>query len=525
VYWAKEDDPVLFSQLFGKKMNWNLSEAEFARQLKTRYFNGNIMFTGEGRDLEGYIFNGVYWKAVSLHSAELHKNHFDQLYDWYSEKLVSEEAEMPENIYKALENQIAGLNTCQMRHSIIRIFKADNYEKHVKWNKNTELFVFEDCVYDLQHDKFVKANAQDYMNMSCGKIYNIGQRPVFGEKDTEVEKQEKSRKALIVKAAIDTAKENIKLFFQGIVNECDYDFFVKLLASFLRQGNKEEKGYFWLGRGRNGKGTTSEMLQNGLGNYWGELSMDYYTIHSKDIDRPNQNLYNCRNARVLNSSEVNNEDAFNRPTSFISSKFKGLTGQDVQTPREVGTKVTASFKAGTVLIQLNGMPNFSKMELSLTERIVVTEFPYSFTDNQELLLSDPIKYKMKDMSLKSKFAKEEYRIALIDILFESYQEYKKDFTIPESVKKYTNSYFSTQSIKALIDEYYEYDEKSKISLEDIKSKYKINEGKHLSIKNISIELTEAGYEVKKNQGYAYLKHYKLQVGELDNVQESNNELY
>ena len=294
-------------------------------------------------------------------------------------------------------------------------------------------------MYDLQHDKFVKANAQDYMNMSCGKIYNIGQRPVFGEKDTEVEKQEKSRKALIVKAAIDTAKENLKLFFQGIVNECDYDFFVKLLASFLRQGNKEEKGYFWLGRGRNGKGTTSEMLQNGLGNYWGELSMDYYTIHSKDIDRPNQNLYNCRNARVLNSSEVNNEDAFNRPTSFISSKFKGLTGQDVQTPREVGTKITASFKAGTVLIQLNGMPNFSKMELSLTERIVVTEFPYSFTDDQELLLSDPIKYKMKDMSLKSKFAKEEYRIALIDILFESYQEYKKDFTIKISTRSTDNN--------------------------------------------------------------------------------------
>ena len=74
--------------------------------------------------------------TVSLHSAELHKNHFDQLYDWYSEKLVSEEAEMPENIYKALENQIAGLNTCQMRHSIIKIFTADNYEKLVKWNKN-----------------------------------------------------------------------------------------------------------------------------------------------------------------------------------------------------------------------------------------------------------------------------------------------------------------------------------------------------------------------------------------------------
>ena len=34
----------------------------------------------------------------------------------------------------------------KMRHSIIKIFKADNYEKHVKWNQNTELFVFEDHI-------------------------------------------------------------------------------------------------------------------------------------------------------------------------------------------------------------------------------------------------------------------------------------------------------------------------------------------------------------------------------------------
>ena len=51
------------------------------------------------------------------------------------------------------------------------------------------------------------------------------------------------------------------------------------------------------------------------------------------------------------------------------------------------------------------------------------------------------------MTIKTKFETEEYRIAMIDIMFDYYKQYIKDgMVIPKSVKNYTNSYSGTQNI-------------------------------------------------------------------------------
>jgi phage/plasmid-associated DNA primase len=287
------------------------------------------------------------------------------------------------------------------------------------------------------------------------------------------------------------------------------------MSSFLKQENKEEKGYFWLGKGRNGKGTSTDGLRNVLGNYWGELSIDYYTNHSQGLDRPNQNLYNCRNARVLNSSEVNETDAFNRPVTFLSANFKGITGQDVMTPRELGTKNVANFIAGKTLIQLNKMPSFPIIDEALRQRIVIHEFPNTFTDDLDLIKSDPSKYKMKDIGLKEKLHTEVFRIAFTNLLFEYYRLYKVEYVIPQSVKDFTQSYFAEQSIKSFIQKYYEpsFALKTSIALETIKQEYMTLTDKKVSVKKIKDELDEAGYDVRKINGIYSLKDYQPRVSE------------
>jgi hypothetical protein len=77
---------------------------------------------------------------------------------------------------------------------------------------------------------------------------------------------------------------------------------MKLLSS-LRQ-NKDER-HFWLGLASKGRYVNS---CGRISATIGELSMDYYTCYTKDKDRPNQNLYNCRNARILNSSEIGDDN-------------------------------------------------------------------------------------------------------------------------------------------------------------------------------------------------------------------------
>ena len=62
------------------------------------------------------------------------------------------------------------------------------------------------------------------------------------------------------------------------------------------------RAYFWLGAGRNGKGTLTALLKSVLGNYFGELNLAYCTTYEKSADAPNNNLFMCRHARMLSTS-------------------------------------------------------------------------------------------------------------------------------------------------------------------------------------------------------------------------------
>ena len=223
-------------------------------------------------------------------------------------------------------------------------------------------------------------------------------------------------------------KEDIIKTIKNIFSsEEEFNHIMKVISSFLIQTNKEEKAYFWLGDGRNGKGTISTLLRNVLNNYWGELNTEYYTTYKHRADEPNQNLYNCRNARILNSSEVPNQNEKGEKIKFINDAFCRLTGNDIIQARELGTKNVAVFKAGKVLIQLNDMPSFTgninKKDVSLKERIEIHKLPYSFTDNEELLRSNPEKYKAIDRSIKVKFSTDEYRHVMLNLMLEYFKLY------------------------------------------------------------------------------------------------------
>jgi phage/plasmid-associated DNA primase len=497
VKWAKEDNPALYNTLFGKKINWDLSEAEFAKKLKEICFdNKHVLFTGKGREPEGYLYNGVYWVDLSLHNAELKQKHFDNLYKFYIEALKKDKDNLEENVYKSLMGQIKTLNTNKTRTNILKIFQADNYVANVEWNKNRKLFVFENKVYDLEKDAFVPSNPEDYINTSCGYKYD----------DSETQELKK-------------AVKTIEDFVNSILLETDRDYVWTLLGSCVVQSNKEEKAYFLLGIGRNGKGTLLKPVKNSIGKYWGDLNMNYYTTHDKGADIPNQNLYNCRNARVISSVEVSDSDYQNKAVKFVSDKFKTLSGNDTIYARELGTKNAAYFQAGKAFIQTNVMPVFTKLDTSLKDRIVVINFPYTFKTDP-----DPTKRNERpiDVSLKDEFDKEIYKTAMISILFKYYKIYKtKGLVIPESVKSYTKSYFASESIKGWIDENFEQKESSHIDLRTISTMFEEATDKKLSVRNLKKELEDLGYVVKTIHGVVVLKFFNLKKTEADNNSPTN----
>ena len=502
-WWARTDNPVLYEQIFGKKNNWTLSEAVYAQKFKEICFDNNIVFTGKNMNPEGFLFNGVYWEQLSLHNAELQKGKFDKLYQWYLTQQEHEKKEMPIDTYMALKKEVNGINSYRVRTAVLKIFKAENYESHIEWNKNPYLFIFEDAVFDLSVGTFVEANPLDYMNVSCGKKWNVDLSNGIG---------------------LEKAKAELVSLFRSCVHSCDYEYIMYQLSLFLEMYNRGEKGFFWLRCGGNGKGTITNALRNALGNYWGELQVEYYTTSNRDADRPNQNLYNCRYARVLNSSEVDRTDANNRPTTFNSQKFCQLTGQDPVYVRELGTKETIHYIAGTTLIQLNVMPEFKTIDDAIRRRVEVWEFPNTFTDDAILLQKDPIRCKRPDKSLKEKLRTDVYRIALLSILFEYYTKYQKEgLAVTPNIVSFTKKYIDSHLLRPFIEETYEYQENSHLDLRDFQINYQEFYNKHLSIKQIKEALEKEDFVTTKQSGYYQLRHYKKKACLLVNSEQEEEE--
>ena len=228
--------------LENSNINWDLSEAEFAKALKRICFNDKqVLFTGKEREADGYLFNGVYWTSLSLHNAELKKEHFDNLYKYYIKELEEIKNDIDEKIYNNLLGTIKSLNTHKTRTNVIKIFKDDNYVENVEWNKHINLFVFDDCIYNLEKGEFEEPKAENYINLSCGYNFNSDN---FKKEDIQM------------------VKNDILKIFKSIVKDDQYSYFMKTISSFLIQNNIEEKAYFWLGKGRNGKGTMTTILRN-----------------------------------------------------------------------------------------------------------------------------------------------------------------------------------------------------------------------------------------------------------------------
>ena len=366
------------------------------------------------------------------------------------------------------------IGSCRRREDTMKIFKKNCYIKNIEWNRNKKLFVFEDCVFNLETGLFQpRTNPEDYINQTCGYKYNISNTP---EEITE-------------------ATDNIIEKINSMIYECDYEFLMTYLSSFLEGGNKDNIGMFWLGKGRNGKGSICDLARNAIGKYWGELSMNYLTNHSKDVDRPNQNLYNCRNSNVLNTSEIADDNGFGSAVKFITSIFKNLTGGDLIYAREVGTKENVSFLAGKLLISTNLMPSFSKLEASLKNRIIVMMFPYTFIDDDVIIASNPAMYKKKDVELKDMFKTHLYRRAFMDLLMVYHKKYVAGLVVPPSVKSYSEQYFSSESIKSYLDTYAEVDATGSICIDELRKEFNTLSGKNISIKHLREELVELGLEV------------------------------
>lgn len=457
IYWAKEDNMELYEQTFNKdNIDWcRLTDATFAKKLCSKGFIGkNVVFTGQSKEMEGFKYTGVYWERLGSHNAAIKKGYFDRLYTYYMKKFEEVEALFEEKQANRIINNIKMLDSATCRNHIIEVVKTDNFVEDIEWNQQHTYFAFKDKIFDLETNTEIMPSKDHYINTTCN--YNYGD--------------------INDKYVVETA-EIMKCLNDTFENDVVVHYMLKVMASFLRGQNIDEKIYFWLGQGRNGKGTITTLLQSAIGEYFGNLNLTYYTEYKKGEDSANNNLYNVRNARLLNTAEIGEGADATKPQRFITEKLKTLTGNDPIRARQNFSRAheDVEFRAGTALVQTNIMPIIvgieKKENISLRDRVVVCPFPYSFTDNVELLTSNPDKYKPINKSLKDKFQTTRYRDAFIRLLMSKYLDYVREgLNPPPEVLAETRKYFdSSDKVKTWF-----YDNLEEVPEDQVDASAKIN---------------------------------------------------
>jgi phage/plasmid-associated DNA primase len=438
-FWAKTDSPEEYAKMFDKvKIDWQrITPAQFAKHLcSSEFYGDNVIFTGKKASMIGYKYNGVYWEELGLHNAGIKKGVFDKLYDKYMKAFfINIDSFEPEEILGILSS-IKRLDDNNFRNNVIECLKTDKYIADIEWNKDRNLWAFNDCVYHLQLGKFVKPDPKQYINWTCGYEYGV----TFDDKGKMVWKEyEKEQEECL--AFINTLFKH----------KDDVDYMLTFLASCMKQCNQEEVAHFWLGDGRNGKGTLTKLFNEALGKYFGELNIGFYTTYEKSADAPNNNLFNLRYSRVCNTSEIGeNEKQSNAPQKFITSQFKRLTGGDKLVARQPHEKDQIEFVAGKPIIQTNIMPEIVGIELaknfSLRKRVRIQWFPFRFTDDEEMIEKEPDVYKLGDNTLKEKFENGDLKRGFWRLLTKWYKVYlEKGLVAPQCVKDNTEAYFNASN--------------------------------------------------------------------------------
>lgn len=229
-------------------IDWErVTEHTFAEKMIDLWFKGKLLFT----ESNGYVYidaqlnqNNFYcfWQTLDGKRTLIHQFfrplfiHYIGALKFYKVKYLSDSKD-DIKLYDSLEHLIKKLDSPAYRCGVVKSMEVICFksESEIQWNNHPNYFVFKQNIVDLDTKLEVKSFPGQFINVSAGYFYDQWQ----GNANARAE-----------------AKQEILLFLDSITgsNTIMVRYLLKVMSTFLRQGNIEEKCYFLLGGGRNGKG-------------------------------------------------------------------------------------------------------------------------------------------------------------------------------------------------------------------------------------------------------------------------------
>jgi P4 family phage/plasmid primase-like protien len=308
-------------------------------------------------------------------------------------------------------------------------------------DSNVNLLAFNDKVYDISLKAFRNIEPTDYITMTTKM-----NAPIHENIDV---------------------MNNIKTMLSDIFGKqenIDYWLITTALALF---GNRNEKFFVLNGKGGNGKGLLSTILNKILGNYIYNAESTFLSSVLKD-NSPNPTLANLKGIRYLLVSEPDNgsnESKFN--TEFI----KKLTGRDLITARDLHKSNITYIPQFTPFCQCNTKPKLSKIDDGIIRRLRIQHFPFNFIENYNKATAKPHE-KPADTKLKDNMNDDFYNNFMLLLLNTAKDHIDKNSIIePPDVVEQTNEYIDTNNI---VKEFMELRTRP-ATTEDKKNKIKLSE--------------------------------------------------
>lgn len=307
-----------------------------------------------------YKWNGTYYEVCGEYDL---RNHLDK-------KLIKEYKsflrEMAKTIDDTPENSVKEMLQRKMDNAIrlITKLKDDAYQLKVikvlcrlynipgfsnMKNRNRDVFIFDDCIFDCERKEMRKGIPEDYMTISTH--YSFAK-----------EWEEYHWDHPLVKLV----NEHIeKILFE----DSKRDYFWYIMCRRLRASNAEKKGFIWYGPTGNAKSHLCSWLMMAFGRDYFPTNIPSNLLYSDDAHpgTATPQWEALENARMFAQSEISDANVMNE------GNYKRVTGSiDTITYRALyGKKIRSFIPACVPITVCNSLPKFNGNSAALRARILL----------------------------------------------------------------------------------------------------------------------------------------------------------
>ncbi len=403
---------------------------------------------------------------------------------------LSKANKLLQNHANTISKYITDKGTSVVINKIISLVTDENAQD--KFDTNNHLLGFNNGVFDLK--SFLKDNEcfnfekhlrpakeGEFVTMTCG--YNF----VFN-----AETQERATKVFNI----------IRAMFE---NEETFIFQLKYFAGCLEGNNNHDQKSWWgIGEGENGKSLLFLMMECALGEYYSTLDSRNFTKSSQD--EKSVELANCERARMIIVEEPESQVSAQKEVKISTATFKKFTGESTISCRRLYTNKMTHFKPSKLFFAINPDNrlyfNGGTESNSMLRRFVVTHFPHEFKNAQEYDKNNP-KHRKQDNTLTRYMKENETKAGIMILLLKYYKiKHNNGNKIPESVQKSTKEFLKNlNKDKEWFDDNFRKDISGyNITLTEAYRHYKEDaDDKKITKPEFQEKLRKLGYEIKKGQ--------------------------